>query len=266
MDRISLKNLIDVDTYISARQKRFPSFVWRQEDPKPDFYYHISKVYKTYRLVIYRHSEKSRSSLEKIKEYNDITTIQEIKDKIKEHLKANGFKDSRESNELIKDIEDFAVGNKKVYFNLWEIKDIKQSDTWKQLSFPERNALEKKERSLRRALETKAALEKVGVGSIFVSSWGYDETHITSFQVVEKNKSLLGVKEIENTWLNKEDSMGAGGSKKPVKDAFVKDRDGNVKETYKTRLSGEYIKVDHHHASLWDGKQAFYCSGFLSAR
>lgn len=60
----------------------------------------------------------------------------------------------------------------------------------------------------------------VKVGDIFYSSWGYDQTNIDFFQVVElKGSQMVKVREIAQTTVRTETAMSE--YVKPVKDAFL---------------------------------------------
>lgn len=60
----------------------------------------------------------------------------------------------------------------------------------------------------------------VKVGDIFYSSWGYDQTNIDYFQVIElKGSQMVKIREIAQTTVRTETSMSE--YVKPVKDAFL---------------------------------------------
>lgn len=88
----------------------------------------------------------------------------------------------------------------------------------------------------------------VKVGSIFVASWGYEQTNVNAYQVIEcKGKSTVLLKEIsletvEQTSFNSE-------YVRPVKDSFFKE------EIYRKRINkhGSLQIDDVRYASLYNG-------------
>lgn len=77
--------------------------------------------------------------------------------------------------------------------------------------------------------------EAVKVGDIFCYSWGWEQTNVNFYQVVEKpSASTIIVREIGYKSL--EETSWASEKVRPVKDSFIS------KETEKVRLSGKYFK------------------------
>ena len=110
-------------------------------------------------------------------------------------------------------------------------------------------------------IEVPLAMEKqtetgVKVGDIFVSSWGYDQTNVDCYQVVEvKGKSTVVLREVSYKYVEgTQGSMSSGVQ--PVKDAFISD------ELITKRIKDNYISFDFSLATLWDGKRSYYCSWY----
>jgi len=100
-------------------------------------------------------------------------------------------------------------------------------------------------------------MANVKIGDIFVSSWGYDQTNVSAYQVIEKKLKAviiteIGTKIIEGT----EGFMSAEVI--PVKDNFINKND------QKQKLIGPYgIKISSYStASKWDGVSSYQCTWY----
>jgi hypothetical protein len=99
------------------------------------------------------------------------------------------------------------------------------------------------------------ATGKVKVGDIFVNSWGYDQTNIDYYQVIDKTKKGIKIRPISSEV--KEDGFMQGKSTPKVND-FV-GNDIMVKFPYE--YSGDsclydnvYINFEYGCGQLWSGK------------
>lgn len=84
------------------------------------------------------------------------------------------------------------------------------------------------------------------VGSILVSTWGYEQTNVDFYQVTEVNGKFVTIREIgkdskETGWLQ--------GDCRPVADSFVGD------PLRRMVTQGNYVKIESwgQSAHLWDG-------------
>jgi hypothetical protein len=121
----------------------------------------------------------------------------------------------------------------------------------------------KKEHKARRAVEKKEritmARNSVIVDDIFVSSWGYEQTNVDAFQVVEKigNASVvlrpIACRAVKGT----EISHGMAQNVVPVHNAFIGE------ETFTKRITEYGIKINSYSSAFqWDGKREFYNSWY----
>lgn len=93
----------------------------------------------------------------------------------------------------------------------------------KSLELLEKFNKERKEYRKKRAIEKKKRLEEVEVGEIYYSSWGYEQTNINFYQVVERKGLSFTIREIAQEQV--EGSMVSHGMAcdvKPVKNSFLK--------------------------------------------
>lgn len=96
-------------------------------------------------------------------------------------------------------------------------------------------------------------MENIGIGAIFVATWGYDQTNADFFQVVGIGKKSIKVRHIESKTIETPGEMS--GHAIPLKDHF----DGPVK-TKIVRWSDTFNTYDFNagdsmgSAELWDGK------------
>jgi hypothetical protein len=111
------------------------------------------------------------------------------------------------------------------------IKEYKASrDKWKQTT----------------KVQAKTSFEKIQSGDIFNTSWGYDQTNVEFYQVIEKKgTSTVIVREIGR------EPVGSGysdmaGMFRPIKDNFIS-------QPFATRMTPHGIKVGHQIASPYTG-------------
>jgi hypothetical protein len=88
-------------------------------------------------------------------------------------------------------------------------------------------------------------------GDIFVSSWGYDQTNVDSYQVVRTTKAMVEVAKVRNRVV--------GTRVQPVRDAFVNREKTMMKRTRPTYDGEVAFKVaSYADAYLWDGERTYH--------
>jgi len=117
----------------------------------------------------------------------------------------------------------------------------------------------KAERAAEKKERIEMARNSVIVDDIFVSSWGYEQTNVDAFQVVEKkgNASVvlrpIACRAVEGT----EISHGMAQNVVPVHNAFIGE------ETITKRITEYGIKINSYSSAFqWDGKREFYNSWY----
>ena len=96
------------------------------------------------------------------------------------------------------------------------------------------------------------AVDRIKVGDIFYTSWGYDQTNIAFFQVTRKTKKCVYIRELEATLKS---SGNMSGSKKPIKNAFTE----GSETLHRVRIGHDsepiVINAEYDYDGyLWDGK------------
>ena len=121
--------------------------------------------------------------------------------------------------------------------------------------------LESAKRSLRFEAEQKLKRQKIldnlKIGDIFSSSWGYGQTNVCFYQVVElKGKSTVVLRPIRSEIVRVDGSMS--GAKIPCKEEFLRD------EIYTKRINkaGNIDIKSYETAYLWDGEAKDYSSWY----
>jgi len=97
--------------------------------------------------------------------------------------------------------------------------------------------------------EKKAWKHGVQVGQFFYASWGYDQTNVDFYQVVEVKGKTVQVRKVQ-----KQVESCSRGSEMvaPQTDAFIGDvMKKRPQMGYKNQPS---LAMGHHHAYLWDGR------------
>lgn len=169
----------DIDKFISPRRKRFIPF-YTLNSAKNGFAFFPWKKPWEYTLSIRRITNSVIMPDTKIpKRY---ITIDKLKETIKKELRKNWFKEKE--NELNNILEDKEKLNK---LSLDELNTyIDKTD-----SAFDRHELEKRKRVLRKKEGRKNFLNKSKIGDIFYVSYGYDETHVHFYRIININSSKL---------------------------------------------------------------------------
>lgn len=101
----------------------------------------------------------------------------------------------------------------------------------------------------------KQTKDGIKIGDIFVNSWGWEQTNVDCYQVVDiVGTSTVKLKEISHEMVRANSSMSADVI--PLKDSFASD-DITTKRTKNRRVNFEHGVCD-----LWDGKRSYYCSWY----
>jgi len=105
----------------------------------------------------------------------------------------------------------------------------------------------------------KEIFKQVEVGSIFVSSWGYDQTNVDAYQVIEKKGTATVIlREIGLNIIENSDHGNMSCSVLPDKDSFLE-----KSEPFEKRVNGYGITMNSYStACLWDGESSFYNSWY----
>lgn len=95
---------------------------------------------------------------------------------------------------------------------------------------------QKEQEKIEKKARQKAELAEIKEGDIFVCSWGYEQTNVDAYQIVELKGQTATFKEVGFERL---EATGPDAEYvRPIKDAFIKDV-----EPFKKRLNGKYIKL-----------------------
>lgn len=113
----------------------------------------------------------------------------------------------------------------------------------------------KAERKAARAAARKEALETVQKGDIFVASWGWEQTNVDAYQVVEKKGATVALREIALEAI--EGSEGFMSDRcRPLKNRFIGER-------FTKRITGKGINIDDvRYASPAEEGKEFYRSWY----
>ena len=97
--------------------------------------------------------------------------------------------------------------------------------------------------------------DKVQVGTIFTWSWGYDQTNVNCFEVVEKRGLRVVVREIG------QDSAGSTGpyaeNVVPVPGAFLKKAEPQTKVLQFTPEGAPYLSQPYGWCGVWSGSPVY---------
>lgn len=104
----------------------------------------------------------------------------------------------------------------------------------------------------------KDAIKHFKVGDIFYDSWGYEQTNINFYQVVELKKASVVIREIAQ---NKITKGYLQGTTTPIKDDFIGDKIlKRIITNYYNDKVQHYIKSKFGWVSRWDGRPKCWSS------
>jgi hypothetical protein len=113
------------------------------------------------------------------------------------------------------------------------------------------------DRKAAKAEKMGAAQMVLAVGDVVSSSWGYDQTNVDFYQVVELfGKRGVVIREIGAETVTNNEARYSSDRCKPIKDAFTKDSKPMRKQVNE---SGS-VKVGHHYASKTEWEKTHYFS------
>jgi hypothetical protein len=113
----------------------------------------------------------------------------------------------------------------------------------------------KEERKIARAAARVKAQESVKEGDIFVASWGWEQTNVDAYQVVEKKGASVVLREIA--------LQSIDGSEGFMCDRVVPVKDAFIGQEFKKRITGRGINIDDvRYASPAEEGKDFYRSWY----
>ena len=111
------------------------------------------------------------------------------------------------------------------------------------------------ERKVARAAARKEAIANVKKGDIFVASWGWEQTNVDAYQVVEKKGATVALREIALKSIE--------GSEQFMSDRCVPMLNRFIGERFTKRITGRGINIDDvRHATPAEEGKEFYRSWY----
>jgi hypothetical protein len=93
---------------------------------------------------------------------------------------------------------------------------------------------------------------KIELGAILYSSWGYDQTNVDFYCVIEMTAKMVKLLPLKRNTRVSEEGNGMAGKATAAKEINFRD----IILTKKNQ--GDYVKIESYsHASLWDGKAKY---------
>ena len=142
-------------------------------------------------------------------------------------------------------------GSEKIVIT-YRFKDELQRNTYLQDQYNQIMRLA--EADAKRLQEAKEAQKNIKVGDVFYYAWGYEQTNINFFQVVEVSGSFVKVREIEQD-ITEWSERGDYGKCVGIKDAFKC-------EVIRKKVSYSTIKMECGYGRIWDGKPTHFSRGY----
>lgn len=119
----------------------------------------------------------------------------------------------------------------------------------------EEQAKRTEERKVARAAARKEAIAKVKKGDIFVASWGWEQTNVDAYQVVEKKGATVALREIALESIEGSEQFMSDRCR-PLLNRFIGER-------FTKRITGRGINIDDvRHATPAEEGKDFYRSWY----
>ena len=120
----------------------------------------------------------------------------------------------------------------------------------------ERRRARRAEQKRKAAEDAKAAADSISVGDVFYSSWGWEQTNVDFYQVVEKRGQFVTIRPIAGTYERK--TWGSGVTS-AIPGAFTTchrwtDEENERGKRFKVGAGGTLRLTGFAHAWPWDGK------------
>ena len=124
-----------------------------------------------------------------------------------------------------------------------------------------RQIMKEQQKAIRKG--TPEMLEKIKPGTIFLWSWGYDQTNLDFYQVVSRDGQMVNIREIaQETVKGSTYSHGMADMRTAIKDAFLKDAPIIRKRLQFTNDGRAYLTMDSFGwCEEWNG-EPHYCSWY----
>lgn len=149
------------------------------------------------------------------------------------------------------------------YSSIEKLNEYREKFIQGRIQREERMKQNKESAKLRRKEEVKKQKEAYKVWAIFVNSWGYDQTNVDAYQIIETDGIKVRFKPIAL-----ETVPGSEGrdccNVKPIPNAIIeaswKLEEG--KEYFEKQLRGQYSFFPYGSQEIWDGKRSYYKSWY----
>jgi hypothetical protein len=135
---------------------------------------------------------------------------------------------------------------------LWHYRFRSEAERQRQIDESTKSRRLTKEYKDKRIQERREYKHPYKVGDIFDTSWGYDQTNVDFYQVIEVKGKMLVVREISK--ITDHEERGADYVV-AAKNSFI----GPPIRVLPSSSGG--IKIEDHYGSLWDGKPAYQTAG-----
>ena len=121
----------------------------------------------------------------------------------------------------------------------------------------ERNIVEKK------AMKELCAKDFFKIGDVIINSWGYEQTNIDFYQVINVTSKTIEVHEINQSLTSKSTGNSMSGYVVPIKDSFILDNNERLirKLRIKPGYNGDGVRIcnpkSYYYFCIWDGKPQY---------
>jgi hypothetical protein len=105
------------------------------------------------------------------------------------------------------------------------------------------------------AERTRTKVHGVPIGTIYVNTWGYDQTNVNFYQVVATTAKTVTIRAIQKRITQSDGYSSMSGHATPIKDAFEK---GVLAETMTKRVGhGDRLSMQYGACSKWEGRPVY---------
>lgn len=251
---IEIQNLIELNQ-ISPKRKQQEYYFYANGWEKSDYYtiwlfvnprstekkYYVQFFYKWNNVEKTWNTEKGQ--------WNYFSTKEKLIEKIEKIMKKVWFKSKRKDSEIGK-LKNIIYDKETKELTLDWLNELLVGKE-ELLSKNEKKELNKVHKRLKNKAKTEENLRNYNIWDIIVTSWGYDQTNVNAYQIINIKNKTVNLREISTATLK--DSWNFD-QVKPIKNSFRNEK------IITKRITARWISIQWHGWDLWDWKRSYYRS------
>jgi len=251
---IEIQNLIELNQ-ISPKKKNQTFYYYSNGWEKSDYYtiwlfVNPRSIEKKYYVQFYYQGKNIDQTWNTIEwKWSYFSTKEKLIEKIEKIMKKTGFKSKRKDWEIWK-LKNIIYDKETKNLTLDSLNELID---WKEelLSRNEKRELNKVHKRLKEKEKINENINNYKIGDILVTSWGYDQTNVDAYQIIDIKRSTIKLRPIKTKVV---ENSSWFDQVMPLKDSFINE------DILTKRITARGISIQWHGSDLWDWKRSYYTS------